>query len=247
MSRIVSPIGYHIATPTVGAFAAAAGSTAGSMNNGWSHSYAVTYVTNYGETLPSSVVTATSTVGSINLTAIPSSTNANVESVRIYRTQSSGGTVYYLIATINNGVTTYTDLAVEQTATANPPVVSTADPVMLLSGSVLLNNALMESVASVVPAGTTAATVGFTLTAGVNYSPATGAGTGVLLPLITTSIIGTEMLVMNRDAANALLVYSTPSDLIGVGSAAGAASVSLAAGAKGRFVAVALALWLQVQ
>lgn len=91
---------------------------AGSVDVG-SHSYKYAYVASgLGETQLSTaatnIVTVTSTSNAkINLTNIPQSPDKRVTQIRIYRTKVGSASLYYLVTTVNTGVTTYTDNATD--------------------------------------------------------------------------------------------------------------------------------------
>ena len=85
-----------IGTPTTG----------GSVTVG-THSYVITMITPYGESfqgVASSTITVSSGNQTVPLSNIPIG-NLNVTARNIYRT-NAGGTLYYLIGTINDNVTT---------------------------------------------------------------------------------------------------------------------------------------------
>lgn len=250
MSNPVHELGFHVATPVTGSFAAANGTSSGSVPTGWAHSYVVTYVTVYGETLPSGAVSRTTATGSVALSNIPVSPSDYVLSKNIYRTQSNGGTTYYVIANVANSVTTYTDTAAEQTASAQLPGVATCDPILQIQGNLALTAPLLAQVATGLTATGTNQATALPITAAYNVVSSVPAGTGVVLPLLKSTTVGMQIMITNTDAAQALAVYPGGSNQIaGPGNTAAGASTSIAAGATVAqtitLTAVSSSLWLR--
>lgn len=106
-----------------GACTAALITAAGNIEAG-THSYIITFVNDYGETgfgTASNVVTNDGSNKQNALSNIPISLDGDVTSRRIYRTKA-GGSIYYLLTTINNNsATTYTDNIADSTLTNDFP------------------------------------------------------------------------------------------------------------------------------
>jgi len=102
-----------ISEPVNAATAALAGTGAGNVDNG-THRYRFAFVAPTGETALSTanvevVVVDKTTNGKVSLASIPQSSDGRVTNIRIYRTKSASTSLYYLLATITHGTTTYTD------------------------------------------------------------------------------------------------------------------------------------------
>jgi len=96
-------------TPTV----VLAGVGAGNVDNGL-HNYRFAFVAPTGETALGGTVTGVTVVdkttnGQVQISDIPQSTDKRVTSIRIYRTKVASSALYYLLATITHGTTTYLD------------------------------------------------------------------------------------------------------------------------------------------
>jgi hypothetical protein len=103
---------------TIPALTVGTPTTGGSVTVG-THQYMTTMITPYGESFqgtPSSTVTVSSGSQTVPLTGIPIG-NLNVTARNIYRTNANG-TLYYLIGTLNDNVTTtFTDTYADNTLT----------------------------------------------------------------------------------------------------------------------------------
>jgi hypothetical protein len=86
-----------------------AADSAGGLTGDYQYAYTYFDSVNNGESSasPFSAVHTVSTA-TINLTGLIASTDPQVDKIRIYRT-TNGGALFLLVATINNGVTTYAD------------------------------------------------------------------------------------------------------------------------------------------
>ena len=87
------------------------------------YSYKMTYVTADGEESAFSksrdILTTTSTT--IVLASLPTSSDTRVTGRKIYRTEG-GGSTYYLVATLNNTITTYTDSLADTGLDTSEPI-----------------------------------------------------------------------------------------------------------------------------
>ena len=136
MASVVTPTvsaGFVLAAPTPALLSVFSG-LGGLLGNG-NYSYKVTYVSAFGETLPSSAsITGNpgSATGSAALTAIPTG-NAYVINRKIYRT-AVGGSSYLLLTTLSDNVTTtYNDIIADGSLGAAAPTVSTASPTQVVN------------------------------------------------------------------------------------------------------------------
>lgn len=234
--------GFTIATPG-SAPTAAVGTATGALGAAQVYQYKATFVTAFGETdgfATASSVTTTST-GSVNLTAIPVSTDKNVIHRNLYRT-TGGGTSFLLLATLNdNTTTTYTDLIADASLGAAIPTLNTAHSLQIINGVVQLSRPLVHSVESGITAhaggGQTSA---YALSA--EYSiVATVATTGdsVILPPLNSSHIGKHMLICN-DGANSLNVYPA----VGQDASGGTnVAVAVTATSRAEFIGKSATAW----
>jgi hypothetical protein len=104
-------IRFSVVNDAIACTAALVSTSTGNVTAG-THIYCVTYINSHGETglgADSNTVTTDSTHKQVNLTGIPVSDSPSVTSRNIYRTKA-GSPTYYLLANINDNVTTtYTD------------------------------------------------------------------------------------------------------------------------------------------
>lgn len=233
--------GFNVSAPGSGP-TAAAGTASGNLTASSVYGYKVTFVTGFGETTPSSAGTVTtSSTGSVNLTAIPVSSDICIIARNVYRT-TAGGSTYELLATIHDNVTTtFTDTTSDSGLGAAAPTVNTAYSRQTINGVVKHANPSIFSVEN----GITAHAGGgqasaYQLTAEYSFvgTVATTADS-VRLPQLTSNLIGTHILVAN-DGANSLNVFPAS----GQDASAGAdTAVAVAAAARAEFVAKSATAW----
>ncbi len=193
-----------LSTPTV-----ENGTLAGNLSTATgTYKYKVTYVTAFGETDPSAAsATVTTTVGSVNLTVIPTSGEVNVISRKIYRTAEGIAGTYRLVATLaNNTATTYTDTLADANLGVDAPTSNTAHSRSLVQGQMSVLFPMVKSSAGLPAAGSTATDAALLSPLGVHFITGADATKGVKLPQDTRTV-GSEVVVKNEDAVNALKVY----------------------------------------
>lgn len=108
--------------PAIGS-AAAAGSGSGSLTGTRRYKFVFRNSVDSSEGLASAEISSTgvSSSAQIDLTAIPTTADAQVDKVDIYATELASGTVFYYLATVNEGTTTYTDTTTDATLVGNEP------------------------------------------------------------------------------------------------------------------------------
>lgn len=126
------PIEYENESAPSTTLTAAASAAAGVLDDA-NYQYKITFLTQVGETTPSSASTAVdANAKQMSLTAIPLG-SANVHARKIYRTEG-GGSTYKLLTTLNNNTaTTYTDNIADASLGAEAP--STDSTQLTLSSS----------------------------------------------------------------------------------------------------------------
>ncbi len=135
LERIIYPLQAYGSAFTAPATAPVANAQAGSTLGIGTYQYAVTFLTQGGETTPSLPCTLTTSSGNqaVLLTAIPlapttttlptAATNT-VIGRNLYRTLAGGNTLYLLTTLQNNSTSSYSDNAPDSTLTGRPPVPS---------------------------------------------------------------------------------------------------------------------------
>ncbi len=139
LERVIYPLqsyGSAFAPPAAGMSATAVSGTG--LNVG-SYQYAVTFLTQGGETTPSPVTSVNTTTGNQkvtlaaiplgnNLTAIPGTATNTVIGRNLYRTLVGGSTLYWLATLPDNTTTSYSDSAADATLSGklSPPTVNTS-------------------------------------------------------------------------------------------------------------------------
>jgi hypothetical protein len=178
---------------------------------GGNYSYAVTFVSQFGETPagPYSAYGVTAT-GSMTVTGIPVSSDVGVTARNLYRTTEGGAAPGEFLVTLNDNVTTtYTDVSNDSDLGSNPPLTNTASSYTIIRGHVSFSNPILTSTSFMNASGTswdTANSVAIADTAFVfNASPING----VTLPIVDgdTTIIGEQITISNRDPVQALNVW----------------------------------------
>jgi hypothetical protein len=237
--------GFTVSKPS-SAPTATAGGASGDLDQTANYGYKVTYVTAFGETDPSTAGTVTTTTtGSVNLTAIPVSTNGNVSSRKIYRT-IGGGAAYLLLTTLDdNTTTTYTDTTADASLGAAAPTLNSAHSLQTINGLVKIAKPAIFGIERNITAGvggTTAAA--YQLSAEYNWV-ATVATTndGVRLPELSSVLIGSHIKIRNN-SANVARIFPFTGQTVNGGAAD--APVTVAAGASAEFVADLATNWAQV-
>jgi hypothetical protein len=113
-SDLATSQNLEIAKPDV-ALVGIASTTGSTLGNGF-YSYILVYLTNDGQhsnaSVPISLYSAngTGTYDSIILTGLPISSDARVTSKQLFRTKGNGFQEYYLVASLDNAITSYTDI-----------------------------------------------------------------------------------------------------------------------------------------
>ena len=139
LERILYPLqayGSQFAPPTAGMIATSGAGTGLGIG---SYSYAVTFLSQAGETPPSPLVTTTTTSGNQNVvlssiplspgtTLLPGTATNTVIGRNVYRTLAGGSTLFLLATLQNNTVTSYSDNLPDTTLTGKPqpPAVNTS-------------------------------------------------------------------------------------------------------------------------
>lgn len=243
MSTIVA--GYTVLAPST-APSLAIGIGAGSLGSG-TYGYVVTYITGYGETLAGPQASLSVTINqSVAISNIPISPNGNVAARNIYRTTNTSisGPTYYLLVTIHdNTTTTYNDTTADGSlGDQNPPILSTADAVYVVSGWPQFVHSPLYSFTNNIAAATPLTQAAATQLGTNEYNYVTtvaGAGYGVKLPEILSNYIGQRVVVHNGQLANAMNVWPYLGQAI---NANGVNTIntqySLAAGTTATFIAV---------
>jgi len=236
MSQPIVLSGFSVAAPSAG-LTVSQGTAAGLLGVGV-YNYAMTYMTNFGQTVASSSVSFTSAGGSAVLafTAAP----IEVVSVSLYRT-AVGGSDLLLLASVPPSATSYLDVIADASlGTSSPPDVSTADSVEILDGNIIFQKPLAYSftagISALAAGGLSGAPV---LKAEFNQvTTVSAAAASVALPYITQ--VGMRIRVLNDTATYALAVFAQSGQTV-----AGGASVSVAAGAAVDFIASSATAWIQ--
>jgi len=237
--------GFAVSKPS-SAPTATAGVASGDLDQTANYGYKVTYVTAFGETDASAAATVTTTTtGSVNLTAIPVSTNGNVSSRKIYRT-IGGGAAYLLLATLSDNVTTtYTDTTADASLGAAAPTLNSAHSLQTINGFVKLVRPVIYGIERNITAGaggTTAAA--YQLSAEYNFiATVTTTNDGVRLPELSSALIGSHVKIRNN-GANVARIFPFTGQTINGGAADN--PVTVAAGASAEFVADLANDWAQV-
>jgi len=223
-----------------------AGTTNGSLGMGL-YSYAVTYLTAYGETTISAASTAITTItGSINIVTIPVANDLNVIARNIYRT-TSGGSSYLLLQNIPNNLplsVPIVDIVADGSLGIAAPISNNAPSREILRGFVSRSQPSINAVTSGIvanAAGTQAA--GTPITAEYNIlSTVAGAGFSVTLPLLNVNLIGMRISIKNlgANAANVFPALGQQINALGANTA-----FSLAAAGIINLVATSSSLWIQ--
>jgi hypothetical protein len=222
---VVTNSGYTAVKPS-SAPTATASTSSGSLDTSAAYGYKVTYVTSFGETDGSTAGTVTTTsTGAVDLTAIPVSSDANVTSRKIYRTVG-GGSSYLLLATLSdNTTTTYADTIADGSLGAALPTLNSAHSHQIVNGILRLAKPLQVTADLAIISTGTAIGDAYAITAGFNKVITTATGTGVILPEIATSLIGTHIRIRNA-GSNTLNVYPFTGQTINTGSASAAITVA---------------------
>ncbi len=238
--------GYSVVKPSSGP-TAAAGSASGSLDTSAAYEYKVTYITAYGETdgnTTASAVTTTST-GSVNLTAIPVSTNGNVIQRKLYRTVGGGAAYLFLVTVDDNSTTTYTDIIADGSLGGAIPTLNSAHSRGIINGVFSFEKPVLSSVTTGITAfaggGQTSATQ---LSAEVNIvATVATAADSVKLPELSANLIGMHVVVANN-GANSTNVFP----FLGQDASAGTnTAVAVAAAARAEFVAVSATAWVKTR
>lgn len=236
----ITCMGFDISAPSAPVIAAGSGS--GSLLGG-NYSYQVTFVTIFGESLPSAASNVTTTTtGSMSVSSIAVDASGNASARKLYRT-TSGGTSYLLLATIaGNVTTTYTDTTADGSLGAAAPTQNTASSREIAKGIFVCSQPQAVAVASglTANAGATQAT-GTLLTGEVNIvATVAAAGNSLLLPALNANNIGLTMTVRNN-GANSTNVFPAVGQTIN--ALAANTAIAVASAATLNFVGVSASNW----
>ncbi len=243
MSTIQS--GYSVTAPT--ALTAVAGTASGSMDVSAVYQYKVSFITIFGETTVGTNASAsTNTTGSMSLSAIPVSTNANVSQRKIYRT-AGGATTYLLLATINdNTTTTYLDTIADGSLGVAAPTINTAGSRQNVFGSLAAVNPNIVSLETGITAGAGGTSLAaYQLSKEANFIvTVTTANDSVKLPGLTANTVGMKCVVKNLHA-NTARIYPFDGQQIDAGGAD--VPVTIATTVTKSFIADTASNWRQMQ
>lgn len=239
----VTLAGFTITKPS-SAPTAVAGTSSGSLDSSAAYNYKVTYVTGFGETDPSSAASVTtSSTGSVNLTAIPVSSDGNVIARRIYRTVG-GGSSYLLLAELeDNTTTTYTDTTADDDLGSAAPTLNSAHSLQTIQGILKMTKPLIHSLERNITATGTTIADAYQLSSEYNWISTAASNTGVRLPELSSSLIGSHVKVRNN-GENTLNIYPYTGQTINSGSAG--AAITLAADSVIELVADLATNWSEV-
>lgn len=240
----VTLAGFSVTKPG-SALTATAGTASGNLDQTAVYGYQVTFVTGFGETDVNTAATVTTTTtGSVNLTAIPVSTNSNVIGRNLYRTVG-GGSTYALLASIHDNVTTtYTDTTIDSSLGAAPPTLNSAHSRQTVNGIIAMSKPAIYSIESAITARAGGGqALAYQLSAEYSIvSTVATAADSVKLPEISTNLIGMKCLVAN-DGANSLNIFP----VLGQDASGGTnTAVALAAAGRATFVAKSATAWEKV-
>lgn len=233
--------GCTISTPST-APTAVVGTAAGLLTAAAVYQYKVTFVTAFGETdayVTAASVTASST-GSVNLSSIPISHDSGVYNRKLYRTVGNG-TAFLLLATIDNIVTTYTDIVVDASLGAALAAFNGAHSRQIINGFIKhalpLAHSLEDTITATVGGGQTNARA---LVSEYNFVTVVASiADSVKLPVLDTTVIGMHVLVAN-DGANSVNIYPS----LGQNASGGTnVAVALAAAGRAEFVGRSATVW----
>lgn len=239
--------GGHSVTKPSSAPTLAVGTDAGLLDTSAVYQYKVTYVSNFGETDGNTTAASetTTSTGSMELSAIPVSADANVLQRKIYRTVG-GGSSFLLLDTIDdNSTLVYTDIIADASLGAAIPTLNAAHTLQQLDGFTKIVKPTIFSLTTGIVAyaggGQASATL-LTTEYNIVGTCATIADS-VRLPEISTNLIGTRIVVANDGAASCNVFPFT-----GQNASAGTnTAVAVAAAARASFVASTASVWVKVQ
>lgn len=212
--------------------------SSGSLNG--NYQYKVTYVTAWGESLPSSASStqAITSGKAASLTAIPTSSSANVLSRKLYRT-AAGGSSFLLVTTISDNITTtYTDTLADASLGAAAPVFNTADSLQVMNGFTSFSRPAAPSFTNSITA--VASGTQPVLISEINVITTCPSGGMVTLMPLSSSLASTRLVIRNN-GANPCLLMPSSGNTINSG-----ASLALGVNAFVTLVASSSTNWLQV-
>jgi len=235
--------GFTLSAPS--APTAAVSTASGSLDQAAVYGYKVTFVTGFGETLPSSAGTQTTTTSGSLLVTIPVGPNANVIARNIYRT-IGGGNSYLLLATVHDNVTTqYLDLIADGSLGTAAPTANTAYSRQVVNGTLACTMPRLYSVTTGIVALAGGGQTNATQLAAEYNVIATCAtiADSVMLPQLNANLVGMHVVVANDGAASCNVFPA-----IGQNASAGTnTAVAVAAAARVEFVAVSASAWNKVR
>lgn len=217
----------------------------GNMSAG-TYLYKVSYINRYGETLAgpasASVLIAS---GSALLTNLPTHPLGNVVSRRIYRTAVNTTQPFRLVSTINDNITTtYTDISGDIDLTDPEPTQNFAPSIGVEEGWTVLTKPAVHPFDAIITA------------TGTTFADATNCSqsaeyflvnvptdlSGVILPPLTSNLVGMVINIRNTSAIHQLNVYSyDPTGQIGTGGAGNPRT--LQPGTSEEFISTNVADW----
>lgn len=223
MSTYATLAGVDIPPPA--APVAATSTLSGDLEAG-SYAYAVTHLTQFGESRPGSVVSPlTITGGAIELTTV--SPPDNVIEQRIYRTDKSGTGALKLVGSLAAGETIFIDKLADADRADDAPAAGYASSRSKIYGSVYVSSLATSHADSVAAGSSKADATQLPENTRVHFVTGATGTNGVILPRDVPD--GGEVIVANLNGTNALKVY-------GAGNIDGAASYNLVAKTSAHFV-----------
>lgn len=225
--------GFSVAPP--GELVLAAGSQSGDLGQEEAYKYVATYVTIFGETLPTDAAEiVTTTSGSVIVTLPELPENKNISGIKLYRTEGDAVELK-LLAELAPGVAEYLDTAAdEELGAEGPPELGSASPAFYLHGPLKSLRGLAvdyEVDITATPAGDQ--TTSYLLTKPLSViSTCATADDSVRLPFVTPEMDGVTFVVSNQGAEDAKVFAA------GAQTISGNATASIPAGTQVSFLAI---------
>lgn len=207
-----------------------------------SYTYAVSFVSGYGETMVGPLSATVVTSGSVELSGIPIHPTNSIQQRKLYRTVN-GGTSLYLVDTIDDNRTTrYTDLLPDIDLGAPAPASNFASTIGSIEGSVQFTRQVLRSASTITAGGTTLDDATPVLKTEFAFVVVPVAGQGIRLPPINANLVGLKITVFNDDFANSLEIYPRIATDSIDGAPAGT-PYTLAAGFSAEFISTDATSW----
>lgn len=228
--------GFSIDTPL--SVSLAQGTASGSLGLNATYNYAVTYLTNFGESLPSSTSSLSTGTGSIVVT-IPVVNNVNVTGVNLYRTAAYGSNLLFVAKMSQSPfiINTYTDTMADSSLGVAVPINNTANSSQIIQGNVAFSQLLTFSTNANVSASGSPYTL---LSNSYNVINTAANNQGVMLA--AAFIVGAKMTVVNMTNTSVEVYTYTSQYLNGVLNG----SYTLAANATVEFITTSEYNWTVV-